>query len=402
MMIVVLRRDHASPSRWASSTTSTCTPAHAGYTYSDMNGYGHFLPRLRWFQVYYGALRRCCSPSLAYLFWVARHGRRGWRERVARGARSGSAAPVAARRRRGVARVRRARRLHLLQHERAEPLPHGDDAQKRCRPTTRRRTRRCAGAPQPKITASTSPSTSIPREQRVRMHGHYDARQPATAVPVDRRAPVLPRRASDSTCTTLGVRRRARRRPPSTSASGCAASRLATPLAPGATSRAGLRPRAPRRAASATAASTTDVVDNGTFVNGTSLLPDHRLRRARRALDRPRPHASTAWRPKERMRDRDDPTGSRMQLHHAATPTGSRSTPTVSTDADQIAIAPGLPAEASGPRAAAATSTTRWTRRSSTSSPCQSARYAVKRDRVERRRDRDLLPARATSTTSTG
>lgn len=50
-------------------------------TYSDMNGYGHFLPAVRWFQLYWGAFALLLLV-LAQLFWV-RGAESGWRSRLA-------------------------------------------------------------------------------------------------------------------------------------------------------------------------------------------------------------------------------------------------------------------------------------------------------------------------------
>ena len=43
--------------------------ANIPYTYSDMNGYGHFLPRLRAFNAYYAAWAFLLAIA-AYLFWT--------------------------------------------------------------------------------------------------------------------------------------------------------------------------------------------------------------------------------------------------------------------------------------------------------------------------------------------
>ena len=52
-----------------------------GATYSDINGYGHFMPRLRSFQAYWGAASVLLLVA-AYLMW-ARGTQSGWRERWA-------------------------------------------------------------------------------------------------------------------------------------------------------------------------------------------------------------------------------------------------------------------------------------------------------------------------------
>ena len=92
------------------------------YIYSDMNGFGHFLLRVRVFQAYWAAAALLLAVA-AYLFWV-RGTVAGWRERVAI-ARQRFTRPVgrADRRRRAVDGG--PGRVHFLQHQRPQPLPDG-------------------------------------------------------------------------------------------------------------------------------------------------------------------------------------------------------------------------------------------------------------------------------------
>jgi len=67
--------------------------ATIGYTYSDMNGYGHFMPRLRAFQAYYASWALLFAV-VAYLFWT-RGTVPGWRARLVQ-ARARLTMPVVA------------------------------------------------------------------------------------------------------------------------------------------------------------------------------------------------------------------------------------------------------------------------------------------------------------------
>ena len=148
--------------------------------------------------------------------------------------------------------------------------------------------------------------------------------------------------------------------------------------------------RFPRRA-SRIRGSNTDVVYNGSFVNGRTVLPIIGYQeRGELATDQDRKKFGLA--PKERMRDRDDPAG--LAENGLATDADFIAfEATVGTDADQSAIAPGyLQRE--------------WTRGRSPllrlpdgQPDPQLLRVPVGALRgeegpLERRRDRDLLPAR--------
>ena len=133
----------------ASSTTSTVRRARRTFTYSDMNGFGHFLLRVASVRGVLGgcgaAARRRRLPVLG-----ARHDDRLEDAlRVVRAALHPAGRPRWPRRRRG---DRGARRLHLLQHERAQSVRDDLRRSRRARPTTRRSTRRSPPTPQPKIT----------------------------------------------------------------------------------------------------------------------------------------------------------------------------------------------------------------------------------------------------------
>ena len=125
---------------------------------------------------------------LAYLFWV-----RGTTERLAQPARGGARArrrsPCSRTAGVGALAIAAPRRLHLLQHQRPQPLPHANDAmqaQRRLREEVQAARERAAAA---RSSPWTWPSTSIRRAAGA------DARHLTlvnkNAVPVDRRAPVF-------------------------------------------------------------------------------------------------------------------------------------------------------------------------------------------------------------------
>ena len=205
------------------------------------------------------------------------------------------------RRRRG--RDGRIRRLHLLQHQHPEHVR--DDARPggSARPTTRSSTSRSPIEPQPKITDVTVTVDLYPSEQRVRMRGRY-ALQNRSGQPIDR-----------FTCCSCSRRLRINTLQftapaqivTDDRATGLRSYRLATPLAPEATLALDFDLEIPTHGFT-NAMSTTDVVYNGTFVNGQAVLPvvgyDERVR-ARTDRDR----KNTAWRRRSGCGRRDDPVG---------------------------------------------------------------------------------------------
>ena len=87
-----------------------------------MNGFGPFVAPFVWFKLYWAAWALLLGV-VAILFWV--RGRElGMRRRLAT-ARARFTGPVGAHGRRGGRAHPRARRIHLLQHERPERVPHG-------------------------------------------------------------------------------------------------------------------------------------------------------------------------------------------------------------------------------------------------------------------------------------
>jgi len=301
------------------------------YTYSDMNGFGHFMLRLRTFQAYYAACALLLAIA-AYLLWT-RGTNSGWRERLAVARRRftpavGATTSVAA-----LAAVALGgyifwntnvvnpyRTTYALQSRQAD---------------YEKKYKALADVPQPKVTGVRVTAELFPAEQRVRMHGTYTLAN-KSAVPVD----------TVNLFFLQGDREQYRKLefdPPATLAQedvdvGLRAYKLATPLASGASTTLAFDLEVPTRGFQ-NAGSNTAVVANGSFVNGNFVLPVVGYsEQGELATDRDRKKFGLA--PKERMRDRDDPAGLAFNYlgHDADWITFEAE---AVTDADQIAIAPG-------------------------------------------------------------
>ena len=107
--------------------------------YSDMNGYGHFLPRVRAFQAYWGAASLLLLV-LALLFW-SRGTASSWRERLA-AAKERLERPDDRRRRRGAAGVRRRSAASSSTTPTSSTATRRPPTGRRCRPSTRSATSR--------------------------------------------------------------------------------------------------------------------------------------------------------------------------------------------------------------------------------------------------------------------
>ncbi len=305
--------------------------ASVGYTYSDMNGYGHFLLRLRVFQGYYAAWALLLAV-VAYLFWT-RGTSSGWRERL-RIARARLRVPTLATA--GAAALAMAALGGFIFYNTNVQNPYltandmlrrSADFEKQYKPL--------AAVPQPRITGVDVEIDLFPREQRVRMHGHYDLVN-RNAVPVHdvhlffvageqleiHRLDFAGGATPLATDARIGLR----------------SFRLAQPLAPGATSRLDFDLERPTRGFRNTG-STTDVVYNGSFINNRAILPVIGYdERGELSTDRDRRKFGLA--PKERMRPRDDPVGlGENYISHDADWVTFRTE--VTTDEDQWAVAPG-------------------------------------------------------------
>ncbi|HSV17293.1 MAG TPA: M1 family aminopeptidase [Casimicrobiaceae bacterium] len=301
------------------------------YTYSDMNGYGHFLPRLRAFQAYNAAIALLLLVG-AYLLWT-RGTVPGWRARLVR-ARARLTRPVIATAG-GAALATVALgsfifyNTNILNHyvTTHDMLARQADYEKLYKPL--------AAAPQPTITAVDVAVDLYPQEQRVRMRGHYDLVN-RNAVPVED-AHLFFANGERIEATKLAFD------PPAQPTKedlriGLRSYHFAQPLAPGATGRLDFDLTLATHGFE-NAGSMTDVVYNGSFVNARVMLPIIGYSdRGELATDRDRRKFGLA--PKERMRDRDDPAGlAHNVLGHDADWITFRAE--ITTDPDQIAIAPG-------------------------------------------------------------
>lgn len=299
-------------------------------TYSDMNGFGHFLPRVFAFQAYWTAAALLLTV-VAYLLWT-RGTVSGWRERLvmARGRFKGGAVAVS------VVSVLAFAGLggfifyntnilnrYLNSHDREQRQV---DYEKKYKALS--------AAPQPRITAVSLKTDLYPSEQRVRMVGSYRLKN-KNALPVTEvwlgfaqdelifhRLEFDPPAQLVENNEKLGVRRY----------------KLNAPMTPGA--EATLHFDLERATHGFTnAGSNTQVVYNGSFINGRNILPAIGYQEdAELARDQDRKKYGLA--PKERMRDRDDPEG--LQSNYLSRDSDWIDFETiVGTEEDQIAIAPG-------------------------------------------------------------
>ena len=300
--------------------------------YSDMNGWGHFLPRFFAFQAYWTA----CSVVLlvlAYLFWP-RGTASGWRERrrvasqrinattIAIGA-GGLAAFVAL----GGFIFYNTNVLNRYQSAN-DRLEAQADYEKKYKALL-------SAEPQPKITGVKVDVALYPREQNVRVKGVFDL-QNKNSVPVTTlnlqlmladRLDVhqldigVPSQLVEDD-KRLGVRRY----------------KLAQPLAPGATTTLRFDIEGITRGFT-NEGSNTAVVGNGSFLNAQFVEPligyqEHM------ELEHDQDRRKFGLKPKERMPDRDDAKGlQRNPLSPDADWVSYDAT--LSTEPDQIAIAPG-------------------------------------------------------------
>lgn len=135
--------------------------------YSDLNGYGHFLPAVFWFRLYWAAFA-VLLLVLAYALWVrGRDG--GWhaRLRIAAGRMTGPARSVAGAA--GVVLVATGAWIYYNTHVLNAYVSRQDGRQLQA--DYERRYKALDGAPQPKITAADVRADIFPYEQRARIAG---------------------------------------------------------------------------------------------------------------------------------------------------------------------------------------------------------------------------------------
>jgi hypothetical protein len=305
--------------------------ANGGFTYSDMNGFGPFLVRVRFFQAYWAAAALLLALA-GYLFWQ-RGTAAGWRARIVV-ARRRITAGVAATATLGALAMAALGGYIFYNTNVLNPYLTTYDQQER-QANYEKRYKVLEAQAQPKIAAVSVAVDLYPSEQRVRMKGRYTLEN-RTSQPIDTihlgflRGDRLVIHALDfgvaSTLVTddmkIGIR----------------SYRLTSPMPPNGRLDLAFDLEVPTRGFTNSGA-TTDVVANGSFVNGQAVLPFIGYQeRAELVSDSDRKKFGLA--PKERMRARDDPVG--VAQNALATDADFIAfDATIGTDADQWAIAPG-------------------------------------------------------------
>ena len=299
-------------------------------TYSDMNGFGHFLPRLFAFEAYWTAAAILLTIT-AYLLWT-RGTVSGWRARLvmARGRFTGGVMATTA-----IASLLfvglggfifyNTNVLNKYQNSAAGQQQQAD-YEKQYKET--------AKLPQVRITAVSVKTDLYPSEQRLRMTGSYKLKnkneQPVNDVLLGflDDSLVIHQLTFDvptelvSDDKKLGIKRY----------------RLKTPMAPGAEAMLNFDLEQVTNGF-ANSGSNTSVVFNGTFVNGRSILPVIGYQEGGE-LSRDQDRKKYGLLPKERMRDRDDPEG--LKSNYISNDADWIAFDTVvGTEDDQIAVAPG-------------------------------------------------------------
>jgi len=305
--------------------------ANGGFVYSDMNGFGHFLRRVWWFDAYWSAAAILLAIA-GYVFWI-RGTTADIRSRI-RVARARVTPPVAI-----VACVSAVAMAGLGSYifYNTNVLNRYLTANDRLKRQAQyeEKYKALAGVPQPKITNVSVAVDLYPAEQRVRMKGHYTlvnrSGRPVDAIHLmffqgDRLKVNALEFTQPAELVTddlpIGVR----------------SYRLKEPLAPDRTMALAFDLEVPTKGFT-NSDSTTDVVYNGSFVNGQAVLPLIGYQeRGELVADRDRKKFGLA--PKERMRSRDDPVG---LGNNGLSNDGDYVTfeATIGTEADQWAIAPG-------------------------------------------------------------
>ncbi|MEP7100648.1 MAG: M1 family aminopeptidase, partial [Burkholderiales bacterium] len=302
-----------------------------GAIYSDMNGFGHFMPRVRWFEAYWG-VGSVLLLVAAYLMWT-RGTVSSWRERLAL-ARARLSAPVL-----GVTAVSALAFVAIggfifYNTNVLNAYTSTHDRQQR-QVDYERQYKPLAKLAQPKITEVKLDVALYPREQRIRVRGSY-ALVNKTSSPIDTlnlnfmlgdRLQIhtlgfgIPAKLIDDNLK-VGVRRY----------------KLDRPLAPGETTLLSFDlEHAPHGFTNE--GSETDIVYNGSFIRNSSILPILGYREDAE-LERDQDRRKFGLAPKARMRDRDDPVG--LQTNVVGPDADFiQYEATVSTEPDQIAISPG-------------------------------------------------------------
>ena len=301
-------------------------PAHP---YSDMNGYGHFVAPMAWFELYWVAVALALAV-VAYLFWVRgtpQTLRERWREARARldrraGAVLGVALAVAAGAGTYIFWNTNLRNTYRTRFSREEAQAQYEKRYKQ----------RLGALPLPKVTAVKTRVDIFPAERRVEIDG-VDTLTNRTDQPIDQIVVRLHPRATVRAIDFPGGQETL----VSDGETGVHAYRLRQPLAPGATTELAFR-LTYANPGFENEGSDTRIVGNGTFIDGEYLpglgyfaqkeLTDNETRR-KHGLG-----------PRERALDLDDPSApANNYITHDADRIQFEAT--VSTSADQRVVAPG-------------------------------------------------------------
>jgi ABC-2 type transport system permease protein len=301
--------------------------------YSDMNGYGHFLEPVRWFNVYWTA----CALGLtviAYLFWV-RGSDTAAGKRFALARARFTAAP------RALAAVALLAFIgsggfifyntHVLNKFRTE------FEQEALQADYEKKYNAVLGVPQPKITGVTIAVDLFPEQRRAVIKGRYQILNKTSAPIAVLNTNVIQEAANGGSSLRSLVLGRPNHLSREDTVLGVRSYQFDTPLQPGESTTLDfdleLAPKGFRNSGS-----DTSVVYNGSFFNS-NLLP--RLGYEERAeLEDDRIRKKHGLAPKDRMRDVNDPVGlARNYISGDADWIDFDAT--VSTSPDQIAMAPG-------------------------------------------------------------
>jgi ABC-2 type transport system permease protein len=302
------------------------------WEYSDMNGYGHFMGRLRMFHAYWFAASVLLSVG-AYLLWT-RGTVAGWRERlsVLRSRLSGPTLAVGGTSALAFAALGgvifyNTNVLNTYDNSFSQQTRQAD-YEKRYKPLDK--------ALQPKITAVKLDVDIFPSEQRVRVRGNYElVNKNAEAVTtlnlnlasgrvmtIHKLELSLPAQIVEDKIKDNGMRRY----------------QLSTPMAPQEKATLSFDLELPTKGFT-NEGSNTMVVSNGSFINGQALLPLIGYQEAAE-MQRDQDRKKFGLAPKERMLDRDDAEGLKVNGLSSSADWINFET-TVSTEADQTAISPG-------------------------------------------------------------
>ncbi|ELX12563.1 putative membrane protein [Janthinobacterium sp. HH01] len=298
------------------------------FIYSAMNGYGHFLPRERWFEVYWGGAALLLAV-LSLLFW-ARGTNDGWRQRLQL-ARHALTVPVLTTVAAGLLIFVGAGSVlfyntHIVQ---CYKTPYQKDGE---RADYERKYKKFSVVPQPRITDVKLDVAITPERRSLVVKGRY-LLENKTAQPI---SDVLV--YQDNTSTQYKVRFSQDVRPGFQDEElGFYSYKLVKPLAPGAQLTMDFDVAYIPKGILGMGQDT-PVIGNGTFFNN-SVLP-HIGYQQMMELSDARDRKKHKLPPRERMLPRDDPAG--LANNFASTDADWLTfDATVSTSADQIAIAPG-------------------------------------------------------------